>query len=141
MKELVMTKTHHADVRIIAATNRQLKEEVERNRFRQDLYYRLNVFPMEVPPLRSRKEDIPALASHLLKLASKKLKLPSPRLTQANVQELQKYHWPGNVRELQNVMERALITSQGGKLALASSYRSQEHPKTKNGTRRRTTRR
>ena len=111
-------KTLHADVRIIAATNRQLKEEVERNRFRQDLYYRLNVFPMEVPPLRSRREDIPALASHLLKLASKKLKLPSPRLTQANAQALQNYHWPGNVRELQNVMERALITSQGGKLAL-----------------------
>ena len=111
-------KTLHTDVRIIAATNRQLKEEVERNRFRQDLYYRLNVFPMEVPPLRSRREDIPALASHLLKLASKKLKLPLPRLTQATMQELQKYHWPGNVRELQNVMERALITSQGGKLAL-----------------------
>ena len=111
-------KTHHTDVRVIAATNRQLKEEVERNRFRQDLYYRLNVFPMEVPPLRSRKEDIPALASHLLKAASKKLKLPTPRLTQANVQELQKYHWPGNVRELQNVMERALITSKGGKLVL-----------------------
>lgn len=108
-------KTLHADVRIIAATNRSLKDEVERNRFREDLYYRLNVFPMEVPPLRSRREDVPALASHLLKLASQKLKLPVPRLTQANVQELQRYDWPGNVRELQNVMERALITSQGGK--------------------------
>ena len=124
-------KTLHVDVRIIAATNRQLKEEVERNRFRQDLYYRLNVFPMEVPPLRSRREDIPALASHLMKLAAKKLKLPCPRLTQANVQELQKYHWPGNVRELQNVMERALITSQGGKLALNLSTVSKTIPRRK----------
>ena len=124
-------KTHHADVRIIAATNRQLKEEVERNRFRQDLYYRLNVFPMEVPPLRSRREDIPALASHLLKLASKKLKLPPSRLTQANMQELQNYNWPGNVRELQNVMERALITSQGGKFALNLYTASKNVPRRK----------
>jgi len=110
-------KTLHADVRIIAATNKSLKEEVEAKRFRHDLYYRLNVFPMEVPPLRSRKEDIPMLASHFLKLASEKLNLPLSKLTRANVRDLQNYDWPGNVRELQNVMERALITSRNGKLS------------------------
>ena len=111
-------KTLHADVRIIAATNRSLKDEVQAKRFREDLYYRLNVFPMEVPPLRSRADDIPMLASHFLKLASEKLKRPLPSLTHANVRDLQHYDWPGNVRELQNVMERALITSQSGKLFL-----------------------
>ena len=111
-------KTLHTDVRIIAATNRSLKDEVEAKRFREDLYYRLNVFPMEVPPLRSRTDDIPMLASHFLKLGSEKLKLPLPNLTHANVRDLQNYDWPGNVRELQNVLERALITSQSGKLFL-----------------------
>lgn len=110
-------KTLHADVRIIAATNRSLKKEVEAKRFREDLYYRLNVFPIEVPPLRSRKEDIPMLSSNFLNLAAKNLNVPLPRLTQANIMELQGYDWPGNVRELQNVIERAVITSRSGKLS------------------------
>jgi transcriptional regulator with GAF, ATPase, and Fis domain len=99
------------DVRVIAATNRNLKKDVERGRFRQDLYYRLNVFPIEVEPLRNRKEDVPVLASHFIELAAKKLNRPLPRFTQANVLQLQAYDWPGNVRELQNVIERALIIS------------------------------
>ncbi|EEF61564.1 sigma-54-dependent Fis family transcriptional regulator [Pedosphaera parvula] len=107
-------KTRHVDVRIIAATNRNLKREVEAGRFRQDLYYRLNVFPIEVAPLRDRKEDIPALATHFLDLAAKKLNVPKPRLTQANLLKLQGYDWPGNVRELQNVIERAVIIAQKG---------------------------
>ena len=120
-------KTLQADVRIIAATNRSLKEEVETKRFRQDLYYRLNVFPIEVPPLRNRKEDIPMLASSFLELASKKLKLPSPRLTQANMIALQGYDWPGNVRELQNVIERAVITSRSGKVSFNLSKENRQY--------------
>ncbi|MFT4578688.1 MAG: PAS domain S-box-containing protein [Nitrospinales bacterium] len=109
-------KTLHADVRIIAATNRSLKEEVESKNFRQDLYYRLNVFPIEVPPLRDRKEDIPLLASNFIKLIAKKLNRPLPKITQANMMQLKGYDWPGNIRELQNVIERAMITSRSGKL-------------------------
>ena len=104
-------RTRNVDVRVIAATNRDLKKEVEAGRFRQDLYYRLNVFPLEIAPLRERKEDIPLLAEHLLELASKKLNCPKPRLTKALVAKLQRYDWPGNIRELQNVIERSLIIS------------------------------
>jgi transcriptional regulator with GAF, ATPase, and Fis domain len=108
--------TRKVDVRIIAATNRDLKREVDKGRFRQDLYYRLNVFPIEVAPLRSRKEDIPPLAEHFLEPMSRRTNRPLARLTQANLLELQSYDWPGNVRELQNVIERAVITSRGGGL-------------------------
>ncbi len=109
-------KTRTVDVRIIAATNRDLKKEVEAGRFRQDLYYRLNVFPIEVPPLRERKEDIPLLAAHFLELATNRLHLPLPRFTETEVRLLQSYDWPGNVRELQNATERALILAQNGVL-------------------------
>ncbi len=106
-------KTRTVDVRIIAATNRDLKQEVEAGRFRQDLYYRLNVFPVEVAPLRHRTEDIPLLATHYLQQAARKLNLPVPHLTTAEMRQLQAYDWPGNVRELQNVLERGLITQRG----------------------------
>lgn len=110
-------KTLKVDVRIIAATNRSLKEEVEARRFREDLYYRLNVFPIEAPPLRSRTEDIPMLAAQFVNQASKNLNLPVPKITKANIIELKGYDWPGNIRELQNVIERAVITSRSGKLS------------------------
>jgi PAS domain S-box-containing protein len=110
-------KTLKTDVRIIAATNRNLKDEVLAKRFREDLYYRLNVFPIEVPPLRDRTEDIPSLANRFLNQVASKLNLPLPQFTRANILELQAYDWPGNVRELQNVIERAVITSRSGKLA------------------------
>lgn len=109
-------KTRTVDVRIIAATNRDLKKEVEAGRFRQDLYYRLNVFPIEVPPLRERKEDIPLLAAHFLELTAKRLHVPRPRFTETHARLLQSYNWPGNVRELQNATERALILAQNGVL-------------------------
>ena len=109
-------RTRAADVRIIAATNRDLKQAVAAGRFREDLYYRLHVFPIEVPPLRERKEDIPALAEHFLKMSVRELKCAKPRLTQANVLKLQAYDWPGNVRELRNVLERAVILARGGTL-------------------------
>ena len=109
-------QTRKTDVRIITATNRNLKEEVLAKRFREDLYYRLNVFPIEVPPLRDRKDDIPSLATLFLNQAASKLNLPLPQFTKANMVELQGYDWPGNVRELQNVIERAVITARSGKL-------------------------
>jgi len=108
--------TRQVDVRIIAATNRNLKQEVEERQFRQDLYYRLNVFPIEIAPLRRRREDIPLLAGQFLKQVSTKMNRPLPRLTEAHLLDLQSYDWPGNVRELQNVIERAVITSRSGTL-------------------------
>ncbi len=110
-------RTRHVDVRIIAATNRDLKRDLEEGRFRQDLFYRLNVFPIEIVPLRDRKEDIPLLADHFLGVEAKKLYRPRPRLTERHVSILQGYAWPGNVRELQNIIERALITAKSGELS------------------------
>ncbi|MBA4032461.1 MAG: hydrogenase [Planctomyces sp.] len=109
-------RTRRVNVRIIAATNRDLRSESEAGRFRQDLYYRLSVFPVEVPALRRRKEDIPLLANHFLGVSSRKVGRPQPLLTLAGVQRLQHYDWPGNVRELQHVIERAVITSTHGRL-------------------------
>ncbi len=108
--------TRHTNVRIIAATYRDLKQESEANRFREDLYYRINVFPIEIAALRQRKEDIAVLATHFVEMSSRNLNRSVPRLTQGNVLQLQRYDWPGNIRELQNVIERAVITSVGGKL-------------------------
>jgi formate hydrogenlyase transcriptional activator len=111
-------RTRRVDVRLIAATNRDLRAEAEAGRFRQDLYYRLSVFPIELPPLRRRVEDIPPLAEHFLALAARKLGRPKPRLTLADAQRLQRYHWPGNVRELQHVIERAVIIADGARLVI-----------------------
>jgi transcriptional regulator with GAF, ATPase, and Fis domain len=105
-------RTRLVDVRIIAASNSDLKTEVEEGRFRRDLYYRLNVFPVHVLPLRERKDDIPLLAVHFLEQAARRLRLPVPKLTEAQARLLQSYDWPGNVRELQNATERALILAQ-----------------------------
>jgi len=107
-------KTRKVDVRLITATNRNLSKEVEVGRFRQDLYYRLNVFPIEVAPLRHRKEDIPLLAATFLDHVRKKLNCAGRQLTQAEGMKLQQHDWPGNVRELQNVIERAVISSRCG---------------------------
>ena len=109
-------RTRKVTVRVLAATNRDLRREAEAGRFRADLYYRLSVFPLEVPPLRRRLEDIPQLAEHFLARAARKLGRQRPRLTLAAIQRLQRYDWPGNVRELQHVLERALITAPDGKL-------------------------
>ncbi|WP_439630039.1 sigma 54-interacting transcriptional regulator [Gemmata sp.] len=111
-------RTRRVDVRVIAATNRDLRAEAGAGRFRQDLYYRLSVFPIALPPLRQRAEDVPLLADHFLAAAARKLGRPKPRLTLAAVQALQRYRWPGNVRELQHVIERAVITAEGGRLAI-----------------------
>jgi DNA-binding NtrC family response regulator len=109
-------KTRRADVRIVAATNRDLKKEVAAGRFREDLYYRLNVFQLRVAALRERKKDIPLLAAHFVELLVKELGCPKPRLTRAGIETLQGYDWPGNIRELRNVIERAVVFARGGAL-------------------------
>jgi transcriptional regulator with GAF, ATPase, and Fis domain len=111
------TQTINLDIRVIAATNRDLEELVEDGKFREDLWFRLNVFPIWIPPLRERKADIPALLQHFISMKSKELKLPSiPALAPLAVDTLLDYHWPGNVRELQNIVERALILNPKGPL-------------------------
>jgi formate hydrogenlyase transcriptional activator len=112
-------RTRHADVRLIAATNRELAAEVERGRFRQDLYYRLCVYPIRVPPLRDRKEDLPLLAAHLLDRICRRLRRPTPVLAPDELAALARHHWPGNVRELRNVLERGVISAPDGQLRLS----------------------
>jgi PAS domain S-box-containing protein len=109
-------KTRRVDVRIIAATNQDLKANVDGKLFREDLYYRLNVFPIEVPPLRARKEDVRPLADYFLSQVAQHMNLAKPRLTRSHLTQLQGYTWPGNVRELQNAIERAVILSRSGRL-------------------------
>ena len=110
------TKARKIDVRVLAATNRDLAEEVEAGRFRQDLFYRLSVFPIENPPLRERREDIPRLAEHFIRVAAKRMNYKPPKFTNAAARQLSAREWPGNVRELQNAVERAVILSQGNPL-------------------------
>jgi chemotaxis protein methyltransferase CheR len=119
------THTLKVDVRVIAATNRNLEEEVRKGTFRSDLYYRLNIFPITLPPLRERKEDIPILVSHLVKQLSQKLGKTIESIPQDTMAKLRNYPWPGNVRELRNVIERAVIISQGPKLRLLDDLDSQ----------------
>ncbi|MCE4222584.1 sigma 54-interacting transcriptional regulator [Methylobacterium sp. C25] len=109
-------RTRAVDVRLVAATNRDLKDAVRRGQFREDLYFRLNVFPIGAVPLRERPEDIPLIAQHFLKGAARRLNIPEPRLTQGDVRRLTRYDWPGNVRELENVIERAAILALRGRL-------------------------
>jgi transcriptional regulator with GAF, ATPase, and Fis domain len=109
-------RTRRADVRIVGATNRDLKKEAAAGRFREDLYYRLSVFPIQVAPLRDRKEDIPPLAKHFIDLSVRELRSPQPRLTRAGIAKLESYDWPGNIRELRNVIDRAVILARGGAL-------------------------
>jgi transcriptional regulator with GAF, ATPase, and Fis domain len=109
--------TRRVNVRIVAATNRDLRKEVNEGRFRLDLFYRLGVFPIEVPPLRDRREDIPDLVGHFVRQACLRSHLPPPPVPQREIERAQAYDWPGNVRELQNAVERAVILSRGGKLS------------------------
>jgi transcriptional regulator with GAF, ATPase, and Fis domain len=111
-------RTRKVNVRVIAATNRDLKKEMEAKRFRQDLYFRLSVFPLEIVPLRNRKEDIPLLAEHFLKQSCRNMGFKEVTLKKKHVLQLQDYDWPGNIRELQNVVERAIIMSSGKELRL-----------------------
>jgi PAS domain S-box-containing protein len=111
-------KTFSSDVRIIAATNQNLKKDVSKGTFREDLYYRLNVFPIEAIPLRERKEDISLLAYYFLNIAQEKFNRTGIKLSKANLISMENYDWPGNIRELQNIIERAVIISQSGRLII-----------------------
>jgi PAS domain S-box-containing protein len=111
-------RTRRVDLRIVAATNRRLEEEAEAGRFRADLFYRLNVFPIESVPLRQRPEDIPLLAAHFLTKAARRFGRQGLRLSRADVAAMQDYGWPGNVRELENLIERAVIVSTGERLII-----------------------
>jgi transcriptional regulator with GAF, ATPase, and Fis domain len=110
-------KTLKTDVRLVAATNRNLAEEVRKGKFREDLYYRLNVFPITLAPLRERKSDIPPLAAHFMERACKEFNKPVGLMSGEALAALKGYDWPGNVRELQNVVERAVITTRGGPIS------------------------
>ena len=118
--------TRRVNVRVVAATNRDLRQEAEEGRFRLDLFYRLGVFPMEVPPLRDRREDIPELAAYFVRQACARFHVPEPRLIERELDRARQYDWPGNVRELQNVVERAVILAQDGMLTF-------DLPQPKNG--------
>src|SRR4030042_4986290 len=106
-------KTLRVDIRVIAATNRDLEELVRQNRFREDLFYRFNVIPIRVPPLRERVSDIPLLIQHFLQLFSRTKKKPLKRLSPAAMDLIRQHPWPGNVRELENLMERLVILTEG----------------------------
>jgi DNA-binding NtrC family response regulator len=113
------TKTINVDVRIIAATNRDLEKLTREERFREDLYYRLNVIPIHIPPLRSRREDIPLLVDHFLKKHSRAKKRPGPILNDEIIDVFMNYNWPGNVRELENLIERLTILNGGEEVSVA----------------------
>jgi transcriptional regulator with GAF, ATPase, and Fis domain len=110
-------KTHHIDVRLVVATHRNLEEMVARNQFRSDLYYRLNVFPIVLPPLRERREDIALLVSHFVEVFAQRMGKWISGIPKETLDALTSYSWPGNVRELQNLIERAVILSDNGVLA------------------------
>ena len=114
--------TRKVDVRVIAATNRDLEKEVEAGNFREDLYYRLSVFPVQVPPLRKRGDDVIQLAVHFLDQVCRDFGRSNPGLTQGQVEAMRHYQWPGNIRELKNVIERAVILSPGDSLNLDLSF-------------------
>jgi formate hydrogenlyase transcriptional activator len=119
LERLGSARTVDVDVRVVAATNRDLAEEVRQNRFRDDLYYRLNVFPITLPSLRERREDIPLLAQHLANRFARTMHKPMKPLSDTVSRALQQYDWPGNVRELENVVHRAIILSSDGVISLS----------------------
>jgi len=128
LERLGSTRTVDVDVRVIAATNRDLVEEVRQNQFRGDLYYRLNVFPISLPSLRERREDIPLLAQHLANRYARQMhKNPKP-IPESVSRALQQYDWPGNIRELENVVHRAMILSTDGTIALKDISLSSAKP-------------
>jgi transcriptional regulator with GAF, ATPase, and Fis domain len=115
-ERLGSTRTHQMDVRLVAATNRDLMEMVSRGEYRSDLYYRLNVFPIQLPPLRERPEDIPALVTHFVEKFGRRMSREIEHIPPETMSALTSYPWPGNIRELQNLIERAVILSNDGVL-------------------------
>jgi transcriptional regulator with GAF, ATPase, and Fis domain len=115
-ERLGSTRTHQVDVRLVAATNRDLTQMANRGEFRSDLYYRLNVFPILLPPLRERREDIPALVTHFVEILGRRMGREIEHIPPETMSALSSYEWPGNIRELQNLIERSVILSNGGVL-------------------------
>ena len=115
-ERLGSTRTHQVDVRLVAATNRNLIDMVKRNEFRSDLYYRLNVFPIPLPPLRERQEDIPALVTHFVEILGRRMGKRIENIPAETMSALTSHEWPGNIRELQNFIERSVILSAGAVL-------------------------
>jgi formate hydrogenlyase transcriptional activator len=115
-ERLGSTRTHQVDVRLVAATNRNLVDMVKHSQFRGDLYYRLNVFPIPLPPLRARREDIPALVEHFVEIYARRMDKQIERIPPETMSALSSYQWPGNIRELQNFIERSVILSSGNVL-------------------------
>jgi len=115
-ERLGSTRTHQVDVRLVAATNRNLAAMAKRNEFRSDLYYRLNVFPIPLPPLRDRRDDIPALVKHFVEIYTHRMGKQIDQITPETMSELISYPWPGNIRELQNFIERSVILTSGNVL-------------------------
>ncbi len=125
-ERLGSSHTIKVDTRIIAATNRNLEEEVQKGNFREDLWYRLNIFPITMPPLRDRLDDIPLLVEFYVEKIAKRLGKNISHISESVMQALQEYHWPGNIRELENVLERAVINSSGPKLRLVDELKKKE---------------
>ena len=121
------------DVRVLAATNRELEAAVERGAYREDLFYRLNVFPIRLPPLRERAEDIPILVEYLVDRFAKQMGKPIRNIEKQTLQRLTAYDWPGNVRELQNVIERAVVLSEGETFAIDESWLDRKPDRPVNG--------
>jgi formate hydrogenlyase transcriptional activator len=115
-ERLGSTRTHQVDVRLVAATNRNLADMAKRNEFRSDLYYRLNVFPLPLPPLRGRREDIPALVEHFVEIYARRMGKQIEHIPPETMSALTSYQWPGNIRELQNFIERSVILTSGSVL-------------------------
>src|SRR5207245_2565810 len=132
-ERLGSNKTRHIDVRVLAATNVDLRAALEQGTFREDLYYRLNVLPMNIPALRERKEDIPFLANHFVKKHRKDLGSSVESMSEAAIQRLMEYHWPGNVRELENVIERSMVLASGNVLE-ADDVRMDVAPRSSSAT-------
>ncbi len=116
------------DVRVIAATHRDLKADVIAGKFRQDLFYRLNVFPIQVPPLRDRRDDIPLLLNYFIERYAKTAGTKVKSIRKHTIELLQSYDWPGNIRELQNVIERAILLSEGGELMVDAAWLKRDFP-------------
>jgi DNA-binding NtrC family response regulator len=122
--------TRHIDVRVIAATNQDLRAALEQGTFREDLYYRLNVVPIDIPALRERKVDIPFLANHFVHKLAPETGCRAESITDAAMEKLMAYHWPGNVRELENVIERSLVMCAGTELDAADIKMESARPRT-----------
>ena len=133
-ERLGSTRTKRVDVRVVAATHRNLEEMIREKQFRSDLYYRLNIFPISLPPLRERREDIPLLVRHFVRQFARRMNKIIDVISSETLQALTSYSWPGNIRELQNVIERSVVVSQNGNLSVKKSWLSHDSFQTEPAT-------